>query len=242
MEDLLKTAENNCEKLRNSYYTGRTIIMGISPDQKNVIQLYWTVGRSEDSKNRHIIKWKDEIRTEPIYKDENMLYPELRIYTLCRQINNYHIISNGTQTDVIYDYLLKNKSFEDAMEVISFEHDEPIFTPRISAVANMTENSVQYKLGIVKTLDQNSNYTIKHVFSYDNSVPGIGYCINTYDFGNECKPFKGEPYYVTLFDDIDTLTEFYWNVIPKDKRVGLYAKYINIEKGTIEERIINERY
>jgi IMP cyclohydrolase len=241
MQKLFKIAENNCEQLRNAYYTGRTIIIGISPDQKNIIQVYWTVGRSENSKNRHIIKSRDQIKTEPIYKDENMLYPELLIYSISRQLNNYHIISNGTQTDVIYDYLSKNKSFEDAMEVLSFEHDEPIFTPRISAIVNLNGNCVNYKFGIIKTVDQNPNYVLKHVFSYNNSIPGIGYCINTYDYGNECKPFNGEPYYVTLFDDIDTLTKFYWEIIPIDKRVGLYAKYINIEKGTIEERIINER-
>lgn len=241
MENIFQIAENNCEKIRNAYYTGRTIIMGVSPNNENVIQLYWTVGRSESSKNRHIIKSGERIETEPIYKDEKMLYPELLIYNIARQFENYHIVSNGSQTDVIYDYISRNKKFEDAMEVLLFEHDEPIYTPRISGLIAVNKDNIEYKFGIIKTINQNPEFVLKHVYSYNKSIHGVGYCINTYDFGDNCNPFYGEPYFVKLFDDIDTLVDFYWNIIPEDKRVGLYAKYINIKNGTIEERIINER-
>lgn len=241
MEKIYKIAGKNCEKIRNSFYPGRTIIMGISPNKENIIQIYWTMGRSENSKNRHIIKVGEDIKTEPIYIDEKMLHPELLIYNIAMRSGDVHILSNGVQTNTIYDCIVKGEKFEDAIEVQSFEHDEPIFTPRISGLISIYKENIEYKLGIVKTIDQNPNYLLKHVFTYNDSIPGVGYCINTYDLAEECKPFCGEPYYVKLFDDIDTSTKYYWDMLSPNKRVGLYAKYINIKTGTVDERVINER-
>lgn len=127
------------------------------------------------------------------------------------------------------------------MEVLRFEHDEPIYTPKISGLITVNKDNIECKLGIIKTINQNREFVLKHVYSYNKSIPGVGYCINTYDFGGNCNPFCDESYFVRLFDDIDTLVNFYWNIIAHDKRVGLYAKYINIKNGTITERIINER-
>ncbi|MFZ5354562.1 MAG: IMP cyclohydrolase [Bacillota bacterium] len=242
MEKLYKIADDNCEKIKNSIYPGRTIIVGISPNKKNIIQLYWTMGRSENSKNRHILKAGEDIRTEPLDKDETMLHKNLLIYNIARTVGSYHIVSNGTQTDTIYDYLKAGKKFEDAIAVMSFENDEPIFTPRISGLIRIDSGSIEYKLGIVKTIDQNPSYLLKHIYTYNDSIPGIGYCINTYDLNEECKPFLGEPYYVKLFDDIDAAADYYWNILDKQKRVGMYIKYINLESGAVEEMIVNERH
>lgn len=239
MGNLKERMDKNCKRIETSYYTGRTIIMGLSPDKKNMIQMYWTVGRSENSKNRYLLRGEKCIKTEPIRKDDNMILPELLIYNIARQYDNQYIITNGTQTDDIHNFISANGKFEEAIEIMSFEHDKPIYTPRISGLLDMTNKQTLMKFAIVKTMDQNAEIVLRHVYSFTNTVPGVGYCIHTYDFSNDCMPFVGEPYPVKLFNKVDDMASYYWSIIPDDKKVGLYVRFINIKDGRIEDRIIN---
>lgn len=239
--NLRKITDANYMRMKNAGYAGRTIILGKTPDGESVIQLYWTVGRSKNSQNRYLLKCDTGLKTEPITQDKNMILPELLIYNITRELHSKHIISNGTQTDMIFDYISKNKSFEKAINDMEFEHDGPIYTPRISGMIQFEESDIKFKLGIVKTLNQNPEIALKQSFSYGEVEAGYGFGIQTYDFDNECYPYNGEPYLLEMLNDIDELVEKYRAVIPVEKRVGMYAKFINIKTGHIEERIINER-
>lgn len=241
MSNINSVIEENCARLRKSYYTGRTIIMGLSPSADKVIQLYWTVGRSKNSKNRCLIRESGEVRTYPITEDKNMKFPELLIYNISQTYKNKYIITNGTQTDDICKCFEDNRSFEEAINEMLFEHDDPIYTPRISGVVDLENNATTLNFGIVRTSNRNPEMIIRQTSSLKKTIPGVGYCIHTYNFDDQCMPFEGEPYPVKLFDNIDELIGYYWNLIPTDKRVGLYCRFIDLKNGDIEDRVVNER-
>lgn len=240
MEKIIQRAKDNTLQMRNASYSGRTIILGETEDGKNYVQVYWTVGRSKSSQNRIMLRDGDYIVTKPFIIDEKMVRPELLIYNVAKEINSKYIVTNGSQTDNIYNAYENGKTFEDAINEVSFEHDEPIFTPRISGVIDLESEKERYKLAINKSLDQNNEYEIRQIFKYNKCVPGTGMCIHTYDFDVECASFSGEPFPVVLFNTIEETAEFYWDLIPKDKRVAMYVKYINKENQFTEEMIMND--
>lgn len=234
-------AEDNCKKLHRSEYPGRAIIMGLSPSGNEFIQLYWTMGRSESSKNRILLKQDGFVRTIPKKDTVEIVKKDLVIYNLACQVGNNYIVTNGVQTNTIVKYITEGKSFEEALSKWKHEDDPPIFTPRISGVVEIQPDDQQYvfKLGINKPLDETGKDSYYNVFTYNNCLKGYAFCIHTYQLDKLCSPFTGEPFVVKTFNSIDEMTAFYWNLIPADKKVGMYVKYINLRDGSIKEKIIN---
>ena len=240
MEKILDIAKLNTEEMRRAPYSGRTLILGETSDKKHYVQVYWTVGRSKSSQNRIMLKDGENVKTEPAVIEENMVRPELLIYNVARVIDEKHIVTNGSQTDNIFNAIKNGKNFEDAINEVNFEHDGPIYTPRISGMIDLNSEKELFKIGINKSLNKNPEYEIRHIFSYNKVVPGTGFCIHTYDFAEECGTFNGEPFPVLIFDSIEETSDFYWNLIPCEKRVAMYVKFINKVDKTIEEVIRNE--
>lgn len=241
-----KILEDNIKKLRNNNYPGRGIIIGMSPDKKNMIQVYFIMGRSINSKNRVFVKDKEKdnrndfVRTKA-YDESKMVDPSLVIYYPIKSINNYHIITNGDQTDTIYDALDSGSSFEKALYTRYYEPDGPNFTPRISGIISLNDDIHSYKLSILKTFHNTEDLSIRNFFNYEKAIPGIGHFIHTYEQdGNPLPAFSGEPYELALYNDIEENTNHFWNSIDEDKKVSLLSKYINIKDGSTKIKIINK--
>jgi IMP cyclohydrolase len=226
----------NC--LMNNTYLGRGIIIGKTSDSKRIIQIYWLMGRSENSRNRifKIIE-NNFVKTEA-YDIKKLTDPSLIIYYPIKSINDYHIVSNGDQTETIYQYLKDNISFEEALKEQLYEPDKPNYTPRISGLVNIKTN--EYKLSIVKTINNDINYFVRQVFSYNNLIPGKGYCITTYEKdGNPLPSYIGEPSLVEIYNSVDKNIEKYWEILDENNRVAILVKSINVEDGKDNIKIIN---
>jgi hypothetical protein len=235
MSEISLLAKQNLDNLKNSDYPGRGIVLGVTPSGKELVQIYWTMGRSQNSKNRVMIREGANIKTVPHDKTLEMQHEDLIIYNAAMQVGSTHIVTNGRQTDSIAASLQNGGSFEDALYPWEFENDGPIYTSRVSGTVTAGEKS-GYKLSIIKALEQNPALLSHQFFSYA-PLPGYGHCIHTYSLTETCKPFAGEPYWVSIFDDLDANADYYWNILPEDKRVALYIKHINIASGEYEERI-----
>lgn len=230
----------NSQTLKSNTYPGRGIIIGLTPDQKHLVQVYWIMGRSENSQNRVFIEENGFVRTEA-YDPSKLIDPSLIIYSPIKFIEDIHIVSNGDQTDTIYNAFKKGNSFEDALNEREFEPDPPNYTPRISGVIDMASASYSYKLSILKSFHNNPEYCIRNVFNYSSPVPGVGHCITTYfSDGDPIPSFEGEPFILELFDDIDATLSHYWNLIDSDHKVAMLAKYINKETKESTIKIINK--
>lgn len=235
-----ETAEKNEENLKQNKYPGRGMVIGETPDGKNYVQVYWIMGRSSNSRNRVFELDGNFVRTKAF--DESKLEdPSLIIYYPVKSIGGYHIVTNGDQTDTLYDYYKIGKTFENALNIRKFEPDEPNFTPRISGVVNLTEKNPMYSLSILKSADGCPEYCIRSYFHYNNFMKGFGHCIHTYvEDGNPIPSFKGEPYIVSLENDIEENAEKYWNLLNDDNKVSLLVKYINVDTKNITYKIINK--
>lgn len=230
-----KTFENN---LINSTYPGRGIVIGMTPDGKNAVQIYWIMGRSVNSRNR-VFEIDGSFMRTKAHNESKLSDPRLVIYYPIKNYGDTHIVTNGDQTDTIYDYLKSNSTFEEALNTRRFEPDPPNFTPRISGVSNMGELS--YKLSILKTVDNDENLEQKSFFSYANYIKGIGHCITTYvDDGSPLPSFEGEPYKVALYDDIEKTVDAFWGYLDKNNRVSLAVKFINVMNMETVVKIINK--
>jgi Archaeal IMP cyclohydrolase len=238
--NLQQKIEDNVKKLKMNSYPGRGIIIGISPDSKYYVQVYWIMGRSENSKNRIFENDNGFIRTKAF--DENKLKdPSLIIYYPIKHFGSFHIVSNGDQTDTIYNALENGECFEQALNTRCFEPDSPNFTPRISGIINPKDSQYVYKLSILKSFNNDPEFSIRYFYNYEHAVPGIGHCIHTYEGdGNPLPSFSGEPFELKLFNDIDETVKFYWDVLDNDNRVSILGKYINIKDGTYNYKIINK--
>lgn len=231
---------SNKEKLKANSYPGRGIIIGMSPDSKHMVQVYWIMGRSENSRNRIFEEENGFVRTKA-FDESKLVDPSLIIYYPAKHVKDKHIITNGDQTDTIYDALLEGDSFEDALNTRCFEPDAPNFTPRISGIINSKDSQYAYQLSILKSGDDNGDSCVRHYFNYEKGIPGTGHCIHTYTGdGSPLPSFYGEPYELELFDDIDKTAGFYWNMLNEQNRISLLAKYISINDGNFEIRIINK--
>jgi IMP cyclohydrolase len=224
--------------LMNNTYTGRGIIIGKTSNSKRIIQIYWLMGRSENSRNRIFkILENNFVKTEA-YDINKLTDPSLIIYYPIKSINDYHIVSNGDQTETIYQYLKDNIRFEEALKEQLYEPDKPNYTPRISGLVNIKTN--EYKLSIVKTINNDINYFVRQVFSYNNLIPGKGYCITTYEKdGNPLPSYIGEPSLVEIYNSVDKNIEKYWEILDKNNRVAILVKSINLEDGKDNIKIIN---
>ncbi|HHV60731.1 MAG TPA: inosine monophosphate cyclohydrolase [Clostridiaceae bacterium] len=237
----MEIVKKNMNRLAQNSYPGRGIIIGMSPDSKNMIQVYWIMGRSENSRNRVFIEENGNVKIEA-YDPARLKDPSLVIYYPVRQYENKHIVTNGDQTDTIYNFLKeKTGTFEDALDTRTFEPDAPNFTPRISGLIDLDDKNTLYRLSILKSLDNNPDITKRFYFKYSKALPGAGHLIHTYESdGNPLPSFEGEPYMVELFNNIDQVADFYWNLLNEENRVSLLVKFINLETKKSVIKIVNK--
>ena len=229
------------EYLQDTVYPGRGIIIGQSVDGENIVTAYFIMGRSENSKNRVFEKTFDGIRTKA-FDESKLKDPSLVIYTPVRRYNNTIIITNGDQTDTIYDYLSRGESFADALSTRTFEPDPPIFTPRISGMLTVFGGLFGYTLSILKSDNGNENHALRYFYGYETPEPGIGRFIHTYQHNADVPPsFEGEPRKIEIPDNIEEFSETIWNSLNDDFKVSLYVAYIGKHTREIkEEKIINK--
>lgn len=231
----------NMTNLKNNVYPGRGIVIGKSPDAKHLIQVYWIMGRSKDSRNR-IFKKEDSgfVKTEPFDKSRQT-GSSLTIYHPVKHYSNYHIVSNGCHTDTILDGLNHGKTFEQSLKETSYEPDHPHYTPRISGLVNLDDDLYDYQLSIVKRIHDHPESCVRSFYNYTQAIPGKGHCITTYTGNGDPLPsFEGEPFVVELFDDIETVVECYWKTLNQENKISLLAKFINAKSNRTTIKIINK--
>ncbi|AGK97542.1 IMP cyclohydrolase [Clostridium pasteurianum] len=230
----------NEKKLQQNNYPGRGIIIGMSPNGKNYVQIYWIMGRSENSRNRIFQVEGNFIKTKP-FIEKNVIDPSLIIYYPIKNLKDYHIIGNGDQTDTIYNYIKNGKTFENALNTKEFEPDYPNYTPRISGLIDFNKEKASYSLSILKSIDNNKEFCQKNYYNYSNFLKGFGHCIHTYrEDGNPIPSFDQEPFIVKLADSIEDNANYFWKLLNKENKISLLVKYININNKKIEFKIINK--
>ena len=227
------------ELLCGNPYAGRGIIIGKTEDGKNAVLAYFIMGRSANSRNRVFIEKSGEVFTEPFDK-EKVVDASLIIYPAVRQYKNSVIVTNGDHTDTIYNALQKGKSFSDALKTREFEPDGPNFTPRISGIINLADNDFDYEMSILKSADEMGSKCNRYTFSFQ-SIAGLGHFIHTYvTDGNPLPTFTGEPERVKIPSDIDGFTDEIWNALDAENKISLYVRFINLQTGKAENRLINK--
>ncbi|MEG1436172.1 MAG: IMP cyclohydrolase [Oscillospiraceae bacterium] len=227
------------DDLQANSYPGRGIILGKSEDGKNAVIAYFIMGRSENSRNRIFIDYEQGIRTQA-FDPTKLVDPSLIIYAPVRVLKNDTIVTNGDQTDTIYDFLQKGESFEQALRTRTFEPDEPNFTPRISGVVT-TGKELSYKLSILKSANGDSQSAQRFFFEYSNPISGQGHFIHTYKCdGNPIPSYEGDPTLVEVKGDIEEFTNNIWNSLNNDNKVSLFTRFINIKTGEFETKTINK--
>ena len=228
------------EELKNNSYPGRGIVLGKSACGKYAVTAYFIMGRSENSRNRVFVEDGEGIRTEAF--DPSLLTdPHLIIYAPVRVLGNKTIVTNGDQTDTIYELMDQQMTFEQALRTREFEDDAPNYTPRISGIMKVENGNYSYAMSILKSNNGNPDACLRFTYSYKNPVNGEGHFIHTYmGDGSPLPSFKGEPKSVVINEDIDTFTNTIWTSLNEDNKVSLFVRYINIEDGTYETRIINK--
>lgn len=240
MDTNMNTLMNaNEEKLAKNAYPGRGIVVGMTPDLRNLVQVYWIMGRSENSRNRVFVREGDEVKTRA-FIESKMTDPSLIIYYPVRTVNNVHIVTNGDQTDTIARYISEGKSFEEALLTRQYEPDAPNYTPRISAAILYKGDSSSFVMSILSTVENNPSEEKKAFFTSRTFTPGEGKCIHTYKGdGNPLPSFEGVPYTVTVGNNIEETARRYWDMLNQENRVALLVKHINVENGNVDIHIIN---
>ena len=227
------------EIIKDNSYVGRGIIIGKSRNGEKAVTAYFIMGRSENSRNRVFIKQGDEVIIHP-FDASKVEDPSLIIYSPVRAVKNSLIVTNGDQTDTIYDFINDGKTFEQALETREFEPDKPNFTPRISGILNFNGNEFDYKLSILKSADENGSACNSYTFNY-SPLNGLGHFIHTYNCdGSPIPTFTGEPERVEIPDDIDEFTDDIWNNLNEQNKISLYVRYIDLESGEYCDRMINK--
>lgn len=218
-------------------YPGRGIMLGMTPSGRSAVA-YFIMGRSANSRNRVFREKDGEVVIYP-FDESKVEDPSLIIYSPVRSEGKRVVVTNGDQTDTIVDFLRAGKTFEEALETRCFEPDAPNFTPRISAVLDF-EKGYTYKQSILKSGDENGTVCNRYTFSY-TPVAGLGHFIHTYNHnGNPIPTFTGEPERVKIGGDIDAFTAEIWENLDKENKISLYVRYIDIESGAAESRMINK--
>ena len=227
------------ELLSTNTYPGRGIIIGKSEDAKKACIAYFIMGRSENSRNRIFTEQGEEVIIHP-FDAEKAGDPSLIIYSPIRVYENNLIVTNGNQTDTVYDGLKNGLTFETALESREFEPDAPNLTPRISGMLTFDEGDFTYKMSILKSGDAEGTICNRYNFSY-KTLPGVGHFIHTYICdGNPIPTFMGEPERVKIEGTIDEFTENIWNSLNEQNKISLYVRFVSLETGEIENRMINK--
>lgn len=231
---------NNIDELiAGNSYVGRGIVIGKSEDGKKAVSAYFIMGRSANSRNRVFTQKDGAVFTEP-FDATKVEDPSLIIYAAIRSFENKLIVTNGDQTDTIYEGLKNGKDFAEALLTREFEPDAPNFTPRISGMLTFADGDFTYKMSILKSADKEGGACSRYTFDYP-SVAGLGHFIHTYVCdGNPIPTFQGEPERVAIGNDIDAFCETLWNALDADNKISLYVRYTDLETGAEENRMINK--
>ena len=227
-------------ELSNNTYPGRGIVIGKSKDGKKAVTAYFIMGRSNNSRNRVFVEDGEGIRTQA-FDSSKLEDSSLIIYAPVKVLGNKTIITNGDQTDTIYEGMDKQLTFEQSLRTREFEPDAPNYTPRISGIMHIENNKYNYAMSILKSNNGNPNSCNRYTFAYENPIEGQGHFIHTYMHDGEVLPsFEGEPKLVELDGDIDEFTNMIWSNLNEDNKVSLFVRFIDIKSGEYETRIINK--
>ena len=223
-------------ELKSNSYPGRGIIIGRSADGTKAVTAYFIMGRSENSRNRVFVTEGEGIRTQA-FDPSKLTDPSLIIYAPVRVLGNKTIVTNGDQTDTIYEGLDKQLTFEQSLRSREFEPDGPNYTPRISGVMHIENGNYSYAMSILKSDNGNPDSCLRYTYAYEKAVAGEGRFIHTYKCdGNPLPSFEGEPKLVDIPDDIEAFTELLWNSLNEDNKVSLFVRYIDIATGTYDNK------
>lgn len=234
--------EKKCLKaeLEGNAYPGRGIVLGKSEDGTKAVIAYFIMGRSENSRNRVFVEDGEGIRTEP-FDPSKLVDPSLIIYAPVRVLGNKTIVTNGDQTDTIYEGMDKQLTFEQTLRSREFEPDAPNYTPRISGILHVENSHYNYALSILKSNQGDPDSCHRFTFAYENPKAGEGHFIHTYvGDGNPLPSFEGEPTWVSISGEIDAFTDLVWNSLNAENKVSLFVRFIDITTGQHETRIVNK--
>ena len=229
------------ELIQGNSYVGRGIVIGKTPDASRAVIAYFIMGRSENSRNRVFAEEDGVLYTRP-FDESKVADPSLIIYAAMRSFDNKLIVTNGDQTDTIYNGLAAGKSFGQALESRQFEPDAPNLTPRISGMLNFDNNDFTYQMSILKSADPEGTACNRYLFSYP-ALPGLGHFIHTYVCdGSPIPTFQGEPERMAIPDDAEEFTRRLWNSLDENNRISLYVRTVDLKTGAVENRLINKNH
>ena len=228
------------QELSENSYPGRGIVIGKSENGKYAVAAYFIMGRSVNSRNRVFVEEGQGIRTEA-FDPSKLEDPSLIIYAPVRVLGNKTIVTNGDQTDTIYEGMDKQITFEQYLRCREFEPDGPNYTPRISGIMHLEGGNYNYAMSILKSNNGDPSSCNRYTFAYENPKAGEGHFIHTYMHdGNPLPSFEGEPKLVSIPDDMEAFTDMLWNSLNEDNKVSLFVRYIDIATGEYETKIINK--
>ena len=229
------------EELNSLAYHGRGIIIGKSQGGKRAVAAYFIMGRSVNSRNRVFVPEGEAMRTKA-FDESKMVDPHLIIYYPVRVLGNKTIVTNGDQTDTIYELMDKQMTFEQALRTREFEDDKPNFTPRISGIIHREGGDMNFAMSILKSAEGDDSSCERFTYAYSTPKAGVAKFIHTYNGeGDPLPSFEGEPKTLVLPDmSIDALTEHIWDNLNEDNKVSLFVRYIDLESGATETRIVNK--
>ncbi len=228
------------EELRGNAYPGRGIVLGKSANGKYAVAAYFIMGRSENSRNRIFVEDGEGIRTQA-FDESKLTDPALIIYAPVRVLGNKTIVTNGDQTDTIYEMMDRQQTFEQALRTREFEPDAPNYTPRISGIMHISQDSYHYAMSILKSNHGNPDSCQRFTYAYSNPAAGEGHFIHTYmGDGNPLPSYEGEPKLVEIPDDMEAFTDLLWNSLNEENKVSLFVRYINIATGEYTSKIVNK--
>jgi len=234
--------EKKClmQELAQNAYPGRGIVIGKSEDGTKAVCAYFIMGRSVNSRNRVFVEEGEGIRTQA-FDPSKLTDPSLIIYAPVRVLGNKTIVTNGDQTDTIYEGMDKQLTFEQSLRSREFEPDAPNYTPRISGVMHVEGGTYNYALSILKSNNGRPEGCNRYTFAYENPAAGEGHFIHTYkNDGNPLPSFEGEPKWVSIGNDIDVFTNDVWTNLNEENKVSLFVRFIDIATGEYETRIVNK--
>lgn len=235
----LYTSKSMGDTIRDNSYVGRGIAVGKTADGKKAAIGYFIMGRSENSKNRVFKEEGDDVVIYP-FDESKVEDPSLIIYSPVKKLDDKVIVTNGDQTDTIYDFVKEGKSFKEALATREFEPDGPNWTPRISAMLTFADGDFSYEMSILKSVDEEGSACARYTYSYP-AVSGLGHFIHTYEHDGQPLPtFQGEPRRIIIPDDIEEFTSDIWDNLNEEKKISLYVRYIDLETGKAENKLINK--
>ena len=228
------------KELQENSYPGRGIILGKTADGKKAAAAYFIMGRSENSRNRIFVQEGQGIRTQA-FDPSKLTDPSLIIYAPVRVLGDVTIVTNGDQTDTVYEGMERGLTFEQSLRTREFEPDAPNYTPRISGMMEVKDGAFHYSLSILKSNNGNPEVCNRYTFDYGCGVAGEGHFIHTYKCdGNPLPSFEGEPKLVAVPDDIDDFAKLLWENLNPETKVSLFVRYIDLETGQSETRSVNK--